>query len=738
MARFEKGKPKTRRFFEVLTHGDVLSVREWGVNDDRLRGYRRMSNPEAVRKEMARLAVEKVAEGFEPADEAAKALAEALPAAPPKKIGPPAFPIRQDLYVYNEGTGFTVTSGKMMGKGLENGGKKWTKAVVAGDLLPVGLIQDDSFLIRVVAGDDLTPEEAEEWVGRVDSHLKVSDGTLVVSAVAEYVEDGYEEGGDTDEFVRKVPIPKGHYDATVYFCCNGINGGACLDKLAGGYEKAERLGAWMRRTRPGVEFPAWVRRLCIADPKQDPEHESDWKDLPYPDSDSQPSFIDFLLHLRPSEAPKKPVAPDGLEGGWFGETTGARKPDRCPLGLMASNVVGYEKEEGGGELEYAQDTTERIEPLAPVRLAEKVEIGVEKLGEVFGVAWLANPSTLPALRAVLPEGSNYRFAADWPEGLVVFQDNGVVRALPTSGSGAGSRKSLDALGASLKDLPEGTRLELLAAPLVSPGVPGRPGFQRFRGTVAAGRWTLEEMYPQVPLERLRGALALAADLNSRLDLKVADEAEYEAILKWFRANHGPYAIEDNPPRFDGGALKLRKPQRGLLWLIATAAFAIRFGDAFEVMKLDDDENEKAEAREAERKAYAARASKPIQGARLLEGGAGRVYFQSMALMVSEDLAALIQKRERELLGLKFRHVGDLVCGTFPDIRAARRRYLGHLSRERPQQREVRAEHALHEGQRLARDPGRPGTGRAGEGLFPHVPPRAGSGGDARGASAKKG
>src|SRR5262245_9976012 len=112
MARFEKGKPKTRRFWEVLTHGNVLSVRDWGVNDDRLRGYRPMSSPDAARAEMGRLAAEKVAEGFEPVDDGAKTLAKELPQAPPKKTGPPAFPIRQDIYVYNEGTGFTVTSGK--------------------------------------------------------------------------------------------------------------------------------------------------------------------------------------------------------------------------------------------------------------------------------------------------------------------------------------------------------------------------------------------------------------------------------------------------------------------------------------------------------------------------------------------------------------------------------------------------------------------------------------------------
>lgn len=666
MARFEKGKPKHRRFWDIATHGHVLSVRDWGAADDRLRGYRAMASPEAARAEMGRLAAEKVAEGYEPADHAAKDLTARLPTLAPRRTGPPAFPIRQDLYVYNEGTGFTITSARLAGKGIENGGKKWEKAVLAGDLLPVGLIQDDPFLIRIIAGDELTVEESEEWVGRVDSHLKVPDGKLVVSAVAEYVEDGYEEGGHADQFVRTLAIPKGHYDATVYMYLHGINGESCLDALAGGYQKSERVGAWMRRTRAGVPFPVWIRGSCIAYPGNDPGHEDDWKDLDDPDDESQPSYVDFLLHLRPSEAKGKPSVPAGLEGGWFGETTGARKPERCPLGLVAKDVLGHEKEEGQGDLQFAQHTLDRIEPMLLRPLRERVEMGVDKLGEVFGVAWLAHPRTLPAIRAVLPAESKYTFKAAWPEGFVVFQDGPLLQALPTSGSGAMSRKALGVLGAQLKDLPDGTILEILAAPMESES-PGEAGFHRSRGPVEGGMWTIEEMYPEVPIERLREALALASELNSSLSIKLADEAEYKAAMKWFRANHGPYAIEDNPPRFAAGSLKLKKPERGLLWLLATAVFALRFRDVFPVMDMGDDQEAEFEAEEAEREEYAARANKPIQGARLLEGGSGRVYFQSMALMVSEKLAAIIQERERELFGLKFRHVADVVCGAFPDI-----------------------------------------------------------------------
>jgi hypothetical protein len=666
MAGFEKGKTKNRRLWDAAVYGNVLSVREWATNDDRLRGYRAMSSPKAAQAEMSRLAAQKIDEGFVPTDDAGRKLAASLPASTPAKPKRAGFPVRQDLYVYNEGTGFIATSGRLAGKGYDNGGKKWEKAVAAGDLFPVSLIQDDSFLIRVVVGDDLTAQEEEEWVGRIDSRLKVPDGNLVISAVAEYIEEGYEED-EADEFVRTLDIPKGHYDATMYAHLPGINGSSCLDELEGGYGRMEKIGAWMRRTRPGVPFPPWIRRWCIGDEGADPGHEAEWKGLEYPDQESEPEYIGFLLHLRPPEPPAKATPPEGLQSGWFGETAGARKPARCPLGLTAENVMGRTKEEKG-EFQYAQDITAATEPLPLTALAAPVEAALDRLGEVFGLAWLAQPHTLPDLRATLPKGSEYEFSAAWPEGLVVFRDGEVLRALSTSGSGAQSRRALEVLGSLLRDLPDGTRLELRTAPIEGTPKKGDGGLQRYRGTVKGGVWKIEETHPAVPADRLGDAIALAAELNAQDTLAVTDEAEAKAILKWLRANHGPYVIEDNPPRFKEGCIQLKKPERGLLWLVGSAAFAVRFRDVFPVMDLSDGDEDDADQDDGDSEVpYEGRASKPIQGAKLLEGTSGRVYFNSMALMVSEKLAAVIQKRERELLGLKFRHVGDLVCSVFPNV-----------------------------------------------------------------------
>jgi hypothetical protein len=58
---------------------------------------------------------------------------------------------------------------------------------------------------------------------------------------------------------------------------------------------------------------------------------------------------------------------------------------------------------------------------------------------------------------------------------------------------------------------------------------------------------------------------------------------------------------------------------------------------------------------------------PIKGAEILIAPSGRAYHQTMALLVSEKVAAEVQKRERALIKAGFKHVGDLVCSASEKI-----------------------------------------------------------------------
>ncbi|MGH9258858.1 MAG: hypothetical protein ACRD08_03015, partial [Acidimicrobiales bacterium] len=252
---------------------------------------------------------------------------------------PAAVPIRRDVYVYNEATGFLITSRAMGGREIDSDDNAWTAAVRAGDLLPIELVQDDSFLIRVVAGDELTPQESEEWVGRLAWRLRVPDGRLAVTGGAEFVMEPLEE--DTpSEFVRLLDVPAGDYHAVVYAYLNGVNGEYLLDQAAPKGEEAEPAGAFFRRTRPGEEFPLWLRHWCVAYADKDPGHENEWAGQPVPDE--RPEFVDFLLHLTPLRGEPKTMPP--LEQGFFSfNAFEVRKPALCPSGLAARDVLRPEK-----------------------------------------------------------------------------------------------------------------------------------------------------------------------------------------------------------------------------------------------------------------------------------------------------------------------------------------------------------------------------------------------------------
>ncbi len=234
---------------------------------------------------------------------------------------------RIDLNVYNEATGFMIASKGLGGRDfseVEADDEVWNAAVEEGIFLPFSLVQDDPFVIRVVLDEPLSAEESAEWVGVSRHRLRVDDGILaVIGGGPEYL-----WGEDMDEFTRFLEIPPGDYLAEVYTYLQGVNGPHCLD--AAGPD--EPLGTFFRRTHPGRPFPPWLRNDCADDPGLDPGHEEQWEDAEADDEADFPLYVDFLLRLTPLvQAPESPR----LENGWFPESLGARKPDRCPIGLIA-------------------------------------------------------------------------------------------------------------------------------------------------------------------------------------------------------------------------------------------------------------------------------------------------------------------------------------------------------------------------------------------------------------------
>jgi hypothetical protein len=264
--------------------------------------------------------------------------------------------MRTEVSVYNEATGFVITSQGRYGEfdDLSSTSNDWQQALADGLILPVQLVQDDGFAVRVVVDEPLTEDEEVNWVDRWAARLVIPDGMLTITGGSEYL-----IGEEMDEYTEHIPVPPGEYRAEFYTYLPGVNGwyvSAAVpedaDAFGGGLEP---LGTYCRRTRPGEPFPWWLQAECWEDPETDPGHEDEWED----DSDwddEGPGYTDFLLRLTPiarlspDERPL-PALPPLEEGrGWIPIAVNPRKPALCPVGLLSLDQDGAEaKEEDGDE-----------------------------------------------------------------------------------------------------------------------------------------------------------------------------------------------------------------------------------------------------------------------------------------------------------------------------------------------------------------------------------------------------
>jgi len=580
MARFERAKGKF--FYEIHQYGCALSVREWSQGENRLAGYCMFADAAEASREVERLSRKKSAEGFLPSDDSAKTLAASLKLERRKPKIKPALPMRQDIYVYNTATGFTIASFKLAGKSMEDDDRKWNKAIQDGLLIPVSLFQDDSFVIRIVAGEQLTAKEQEEWVGRLEWHLNLANGKLCISAGAEWLHEGRAADELADGDLRIVELPPGHYRAILYSYLSGVNGSACLDHLAGGYGQAEPAGQWFRRTRPEERFPEWLVYRCVAHAGNDPGHEQEWANTSLPDSTAMPEFTAFLLHLEPAEASAITTTAKP-ERGWLDMNEGARKPERCPLGLLAKNVIGHEQRAGGSWV-WPREIFPLVEGFNSTPMAGgEVAVPLGQLDDVYRLATFCCFDLLPEIRVILPAGAHFPIEGRWPEGLVAIESEGTIRLLMAPGGGR--LRALESLTSALdrlKMLPDGATLELVTLALghQAPPKSARPiGTHRYYGTIRNGTWHIERTFPEVNAETLRAALAVAAESRLCNGFKVRNEDEAKEILQCSEANNGRL-LEDNPPFYEGGLIRLREPEPNYYNRVGGAVFTVRHANVW--------------------------------------------------------------------------------------------------------------------------------------------------------------
>lgn len=665
MARFEKGRGTRKRTVTINQIGALLTKDEIDGVSEMLTGYWRLRSENAARTELVRESMALIEAGLTPVDDAAREIAALLPKKAKSKKA--ILPIRQDVYVYNEATGMMLTSKRMAGKYLEEGSPQWHKAVEKGDILPLSLIQDDPFTVRVVVGGALETEEDEEWVARIDWHLNVKDGKLVVSGGAPLVGEDYQEDDSyTEQYFRVIEVPKGHYRVSVYSYVPGINGQAVLDHLAGGYGKSEPLGKWFRRSRRGEAFPAWLRNRCIGDRTEDPGYEKEWDGVPLLDDAAWPDYIHFLIHLEPVKQPPKQGLSAQPEEGWFGEAVNGRVPKRCPRGLEGREVSGHRAAATGSWI-FAQDAFKLCLEQKPQRISGgPVTLPLEEAALAFQLAWFRTRMAFPGLRAKPPCGGLLSFDPVMPEGVVAVPVGETLNFVFSNDIEPSKFSTIvRELASVLTGLPEETLIEICSTPPDNlPGVNPDTSTTRFEGEIRNGKWEIGAVYPPVSAAVLTEALQLARETLAGEAIRVASAEEGKAILarakRYFR-----YLIEDNPGTLQEGAIRLSKQDSNGLAFYGAAAFGIRFADSWSAIGMAEDDTDDLEHDDDER--FPGDLDKPVRGPEILSAPSGRVYYQTMALLWNEALAEKIQAEEPKLKGMKFRHVADVLCSEYPNI-----------------------------------------------------------------------
>jgi hypothetical protein len=632
MAQVERGKGKRKQVIELSVHGTLLRTRENAGGDMRLPGFRRCGSEAAARAALEQEVRQYLDDGMVAGDDEARAIAAAM--MPEAESAEPTLPLRRDFSVYNEATGFVITSRRMAGKTLDEGSDAWKKAITKGDLLPMTLVQDDPFLIRVVAGGPLNAQEEEEWVARLDWHLNISDGKLCITGGAVFSSDDYDDGDPYYEgYVAELGLPKGRYRATLYTHLHSINGGGVMDHLAGGaYGSGEEPDAWWARTRDGEPKPSW----------------------------DDEELIGFLLHLEPIEkAPKQGLA-ELPEEGWFGGAEGARKPERCPRGLVGRDVV-RRKESSGTGWTYVRDVAEMMEEHSPKALrGGTVKLPASELALLARLAWFGSRNVVYEVRLGGPDAAALAARA-WPDGVFAVPEGEVLRLLISSDIYPPMvLRTIEEIGTLLGALPDGTKIELLAEPLDGmPGAPTDAGRMRCMATVKSAEAIVVGAWPQVEAKVLEAALALAREVTSGTTLSVRDDAEGESILAFAKRNFGPHLDADRP-KLSNGAIRTKEPQ-GTITLVGVAAFAVRFGDTWPHIDLGDDDDDDDDD--------GMFPTKPIQGKEIWRAPNGRVYNQTMATLVSQDVAESVKARSRAFVADGFKEVGDLVCDQYENVAA---------------------------------------------------------------------
>lgn len=423
--------------------------------------------------------------------------------------------MRIDQYLHNEAASFVITS-KNLSQRVSIGLDEVDAGIEAGIVLPVELVEDGSFGIRVIVNAPLSKQENEEWMHQANGKLNIADGVLTIAAGNEYLAAPQSKALQDSGAVLNVRLSAGVYAVTLLTYINSVNAIYALVDSA-------QIGKWFRQTRPHRDFPAWLKVLCSEEPTQDPGHETFWEQYDA-QKESNEKFISFILHLNylgtDADAQNTP-------GAWLPRLTPStmRLPAKCPLGLPFKEPANRQ----------AKPTKSRERPESYPLMSlnnESLSLAITTLTVPYWLSWFAQRPSQIHFKLDLP--SRNCFSPNWssvPHLKVAMAYQGYLFAL--QGEGEPYFDSLRALGKLLLSAPDNSMLEmtLVYQPTHHELLTDAPHFQRLVGKIVAGTWMLTGIFPPTEPEILSQAFELARKLEEEETIVALNTKELAGILK---------------------------------------------------------------------------------------------------------------------------------------------------------------------------------------------------------------
>ena len=530
---------------------------------------------------------------------------------------------RWELSVYNESCAFVIMSRSLAGRGFfpAPDDEGWRAAIEARTLLPIGLVQDDELIVRVVLGGTLEAVETSEAVARLETTLHIED-ELALAGSAALIIEGEAFARDCSVFL---PVPAGRYRAVLLSYLPGVNGDECLRKAG---RDPETLREWFAETRPAMPPPPWLLEQV---------HDT--------------RYVDFLLHLTRDDANPPLPLPRFDVSGCVAYDAGARLPERCPLGLVARVT------------RPADDASEfpwRPLDAPPPPLAEPLRLPLSSLEALFMIAHLANEGVRPELRVELPDGA--AFAPTWPADQplpIVVGQRLRLDAPPIVDRWTGLHM-VRAFSPALAQLPDGSVVELASRDRFADVA----GWQRYRGTVAGGVLVIDGAEPNVQPHVLADALALTTAIASGRALPLADEQLALDVLEEMRVRHG-LVFRKSVLAVQDAQLTLTPPDSRLLTFVARSIFARRFAEVWKLAPLQPPSSPPRGRVERVERRFVGDHIAQAAGTLLLSGRSGN--FTHGDVTLARMTAAERDALDAELATAGFAALGDLAYSKAPGL-----------------------------------------------------------------------